>query len=404
MTVYHPSSFFKGRKILLGITGGIAAVKVVSLARYLAEKGAQVMTCMTRHALKIVGKASFEAVTGNKAYFDLFESEGGVTHISLARGSDCILVAPATANIIGKMAYGIADDLLSTLLLVEPQKVILAPAMNVSMWKNPVVQDNIRILRGRGVRVIPPQTGILACGEEGEGRLPEVEEIVEALFHFLYPSPALRGRKVLVTVGATREWIDPVRFLSNPSSGLMGCALASVFRAFGAEVRLIAGSTSVRLPFGVDIIRVDTALEMYEVLCETFPWCDILVMSAAVSDFRPACFSPSKIKRGKEPLSLSLVPNPDILQQVGREKGHRIIVGFCAETERVLEEAKKKLKAKNMDMIVANLVGSKESGFAAPTNKAWIVDRKGNELEFPLLEKVDLAEKIVEHLVSFFPS
>jgi phosphopantothenoylcysteine decarboxylase/phosphopantothenate--cysteine ligase len=404
MTIYHPSSFFKGKKILLGVTGGIAAVKVVSLARYLTEKGAQVTTCMTRHALKIVGRASFEAVTGNRVHLDLFESEGGVTHISLARGNDCILVAPATANIIGKMAYGIADDLLSTLLLVEPQKAILAPAMNVSMWRNPVVQDNIRILRERGVRVIPPQAGILACGEEGEGRLPEVEEIAEALFHFLYPFSTLKGRRVLVTAGATREWIDPVRFLSNPSSGLMGCALASVFRAFGAEVRLIAGNISVRLPFGVDIIRVDTALEMYEVLRETFPWCDILVMNAAISDFRPSRFSPSKIKKRGESLSLSLVPNPDILQEVGEEKGHRIIVGFCAETERVLEEAKRKLKAKNMDMIVANLVGSKESGFAAPTNKAWIVDTRGNELEFPLLGKVDLAEKIVEHLINVFPS
>ncbi|MGQ9623050.1 MAG: bifunctional phosphopantothenoylcysteine decarboxylase/phosphopantothenate--cysteine ligase CoaBC [Candidatus Caldatribacteriaceae bacterium] len=404
MTIYHPSSFFKGKKILLGVTGGIAAVKVVSLARYLTEKGAQVTTCMTRNALRIVGRASFEAVTGNRVRLDLFEGEGGVTHISLARGSDCILVAPATANIIGKMTYGIADDLLSTLLLVEPQKTILAPAMNVSMWRNPVVQDNIRILKERGVRVIPPQVGVLACGEEGEGRLPEVEEIVEALFHFLYPSSTLKGRKVLVTAGATREWIDPVRFLSNPSSGLMGCALASVFRAFGAEVRLIAGNTSVRLPFGVDVIRVDTALEMHEVLRETFPWCDILVMNAAVSDFRPSRFFPSKIKRRREPLSLSLVANPDILQEMGEEKGHRIIVGFCAETEGVLEEAKRKLKAKNMDMIVANLVRGKESGFATPTNKAWIVDKKGNELEFPLLGKVDLAEKIVEHLVNVFPS
>jgi phosphopantothenoylcysteine decarboxylase/phosphopantothenate--cysteine ligase len=403
MTVYHPSSFFQGKRILLGITGGIAAYKVVSLARYLVEKGALVTVCMTQHALQIVGKAPFEAVTGRKVYVDSFEEGASLAHITLPRNHDLILVAPATANIIGKMAHGIADDLLSTLLLVEPGKVLLAPAMNVSMWRNPVVQENLRVLQERGVRVVPPASGKLACGEEGEGRLPEVEELVEEVFCALHVPRSLAGKRVLVTAGATREWIDPVRFLSNPSTGLMGCALASACRAWGAEVRLISGVLSVRPPSGVELTRVESALELREAVLASFDWCDVLVMSAAVSDFRPASFTPAKIKRGHEPLTLSLVPNPDILGEVGKEKGSKVLVGFCAETDHVLEEARRKLAAKNLDVIVANLVGQ-ASGFATSTNKVWIVDRKGNEVELPLLEKVDVAEKIVEHLVSHFLS
>ncbi|WP_017872719.1 bifunctional phosphopantothenoylcysteine decarboxylase/phosphopantothenate--cysteine ligase CoaBC [Candidatus Caldatribacterium saccharofermentans] len=403
MIAYHPSSFFQGKRILLGVTGGIAAYKVVSLARYLAEKGALVTVCMTRHALQIVGKAPFEAVTGQRVYVDSFEEGASLAHIVLPRNHDLILVAPATANIIGKMAHGIADDLLSTLLLVEPRKVLLAPAMNVSMWRNPVVQENLRILQERGVRIVPPASGRLACGEEGEGRLPEVEELVEEVFCALHVPRSLAGKRVLVTAGATREWIDPVRFLSNPSTGLMGCALASTCRAWGAEVRLISGALSVRPPSGIELTRVESALELREAVLASFDWCDVLMMSAAVSDFRPASFAPTKIKRGHEPLVLPLVPNPDILGEVGKEKGNKVLVGFCAETDHVLEEARRKLVAKNLDMIVANLVGQK-SGFATSTNRVWIVDRKGNEVAFPLLEKVDVAEKIVEHLVSHFLS
>lgn len=404
MIVYHPSSFFQGKRILLGVTGGIAAVKVVSLARYLTERGARVTTCMTRHALRLVGRSSFEAVTGERVYVDSFAEGASLAHITLARNHDLILIAPATANIIGKMAHGIADDLLSTLLLVEPGKVLLAPAMNVSMWRNPVVQENVRVLVERGVRVIPPSSGKLACGEEGEGRLPEVEEIVEAVFQALHTPRSLSGKRVLVTAGATREWVDPVRFLSNPSSGLMGCALASVCRAWGGEVKLITGALSVRVPFGVVQEVAETALAMREAVLQSFDWCDVLIMCAAVSDFRPLSFSPTKVKRGKDVLTLSLVPNPDILQEVGERKGAKIIVGFCAETENMLEEAWRKLRVKNADMMVVNPVGEKEAGFAAPTNRVWIVDRKGNEVALPLLPKTDIAEHIVSHLVAHFLS
>ncbi|MCS7241711.1 bifunctional phosphopantothenoylcysteine decarboxylase/phosphopantothenate--cysteine ligase CoaBC [Candidatus Caldatribacterium sp.] len=405
MIVYHPSSFFEGKKILLGVTGGIAAVKVVSLARYLTEKGARVTTCMTRHALRIVGRVSFEAVTGERVYVDSFAEGASLAHIALARSHDLILVVPATANIIGKMAHGIADDLLSTLLLVEPQKVLLAPAMNVSMWRNPVVQENVRILMERGVGVIPPSSGKLACGEEGEGRLPEIEEIVEAIFQALHTPRDLTGKKILITAGATREWLDPVRFVSNPSSGLMGCALASVCRAWGGEVKLVTGVLSTRVPFGVVQEKAETALAMREAVLRSFDWCDVLIMCAAVSDFRPIAFSPVKLKKNNDGVyTLSLVPNPDILQEVGERKGTKLIVGFCAETENVLEEAWRKLRAKNADVMVANLVGQEGTGFAVPTNRVWIVDRKGNEVAFPLLPKTDVAERIVSHLVAHFLS
>lgn len=401
---YHPSSFFQGKRILLGVTGGIAAVKVVSLARYLVEQGAHVTTCMTRHALRIVGRAAFEAVTGERVYVDSFAEGASLAHITLARTHDLILVAPATANLIGKMAHGIADDLLSTLLLVEPQKVLLAPAMNVSMWRNPVVQENVRILAARGVGIVPPASGKLACGEEGEGRLPEVEDLVEAVFQTLHTPKSLAGKRILITAGATREWMDPVRFLSNPSTGLMGCALASVCRAWGGEVRLIHGAISVRVPFGVAQESAETALAMREAVLKSFEWCDILMMCAAVSDFRPATFSPTKVKRGGKDISLRLVPNPDILGELGERKNGKILVGFCAETGGVLEEAWRKLRAKHVDMMVANLVGEEGTGFAAPTNRVWIVDTKGHEVALPLLPKADVAEHIVAHLVSHFLS
>ncbi len=404
MTIYHPSSFFQGKKILLGVTGGIAAVKVVSLARYLVEKGAQVTTCMTRHALEIVGRVAFEAVTGQRVYVDSFEEGASLAHITLARSHDLVLVAPATANIIGKMAHGIADDLLSTLLLVAPEKVLLAPAMNVSMWRNPVVQENVRILTERGVRIIPPSSGKLACGEEGEGRLPEVEDIVEAVFQAMHVPRHLTGKRILITAGATREWIDPVRFLSNSSSGLMGCALASVCRAWGGEVRLVAGVLSVRVPFGVEWETAETTLAMREAVFRSFDWWDILIMCAAVSDFHPLSFSPTKIKRGQDNLTLSLAPNPDILKEVGERKREKIVIGFCAETENVLEEARRKLCEKGVDMIVANPVGREDTGFMALTNKVWIVDRKGHEIELPLLPKTDIAEYIITHLVFHFLS
>ncbi len=401
--MYHPPSFFKGKKILLGVTGGIAAFKAVSVASYLTKAGAQVTVCMTEHAQKLIGESTFEAVTGRKVWSDLFAGGGSIAHISLARESEAILIVPATANIVGKIASGIADDLLSTLVLVEPRKVIVAPAMNVSMWRNPLVQENVGKLKALGIQVISPVSGSLACGEEGEGRLPEPEDLVEEVFYCMHEPRSLRGKRVLITAGATREWIDPVRFISNPSSGFMGSALAAASRAWGAEVRVILGASSVRLPSGVAVERVETVWEMREALGRNFPFCDILFMNAAVSDFCPSTRSSTKIKKeGKEALTLSFVPAPDLLGELAFQKEKRMVVGFCAETENPLVEARKKLQRKNLDMIVANLVEKGKSGFGTSTNQAWIVDREGREVELPLLDKRDLAEAIVAHLAFHF--
>jgi len=403
MIIYHPPSFFRGKRILLGITGGIAAFKAVSVASYLTKAGAQVTVCMTDHARKLVGESTFEAVTGRKVYTDLFSGEGSIPHIALARENEAILIVPATANIIGKIAWGIADDLLSTLVLVEPQKVIIAPAMNRSMWQNPLVQENVAKLKTCGMQVISPASGSLACGEEGEGRLPEPEDLVEELFYRMHQLRNLEGKKVLVTAGATREWIDPVRFISNPSSGFMGCALAAASRAWGAEVKMILATSSVRLPSGMVVERVETVADMQKALKRDFSFCDILLMNAAVSDFCLSSAHPTKIKKeGRENLTISLVPAPDLLGEVALRKGEKVVVGFCAETENPLLEAKKKLQRKNLDMIIANLIEKDTSGFEALTNQAWIVDREGREIELPLLDKRDLAEEIITHLVHHF--
>jgi len=403
MIVYHPTQFWKGKKIILGVTGGIAAFKAISLASYLTKAGAQVKTCLTENALSLVGKSSFEAVTRERAYVGLFEGGGEILHIDLVRESDAVIVVPATANILGKAASGIGDDLLSTILLVDPSKVILAPAMNVTMWKNPVVQDNLEKVVSRGMKMIYPASGSLACGEEGEGRLPELEELVEGIFYHLYPRTEFQGKKVLISAGATREWLDPARFISNPASGFMGGALASLARACGGEVKMVVGNVSSRLPSGVEIERVETAQEMEIALKREWGNSDILFMNAAVSDFRPLSFSPSKIKKeGKEELTLTLVKNPDILSELAKNKGNKIVVGFCAETDNPQEEARKKLQKKNADIIVANLIACGESGFETSTNKAWIVDCRGGEKELPLLDKRDLAEEIVSYLFDHF--
>ncbi|MGQ9746980.1 MAG: bifunctional phosphopantothenoylcysteine decarboxylase/phosphopantothenate--cysteine ligase CoaBC [Candidatus Caldatribacteriaceae bacterium] len=403
MILYHPPLFFQGKKIVLGVSGGIAAFKAASVASYLTKAGAEVTVCMTEHAQALIGKSTFEAITGREVHTDLFSGKGSIIHIALARESEAIFIVPATANIIGKIASGIADDLLTTLALVDPKKVIVAPSMNVSMWRNALVQENIKKIQTQGVQVVFPSVGTLACGEEGEGRLPEPENLVEELFYRLHTPRALTGKRVLITAGATREWLDPVRFISNPSSGLMGCALAAVAKAWGAEVTMILASSGVRYPSGVVVERVETVSEMEEVLERYFPSCDVLFMSAAISDFRPASFHPSKIKKeGRDSFTLSLVPTVDLLESLSTRKEGRVIVGFCAETENPLSEARKKLRRKNLDLIVANLVKRGSSGFESLTNQAWIVDREGKELELPLLDKRDLAEKILTHVALLF--
>jgi len=401
--IYHPSNLWKNKNILVGICGGIAAFKIAHLVSYLVKSGANVQVVMTDNAQYFVGKSTFEALTGRKVHDHLFNAEGKILHIELARKNDLILVAPATANIIAKIACGIGDDLLSTLCLVEPQKLLIVPAMNHRMWRNPVVQENLNVLKRRNVRVLLPESGTLACGEEGEGRLPEVENIIEEMFYFVYSDKFLLGKKVLVTAGATREWVDPVRYISNPSSGIMGYSLAAQAKALGAEVTLISGKTHLRVPASVEREEIDTALQLAEKTQKLFPSYDFLFMSAAVSDFRPETQKPSKIKKyQQETLELRLVPTPDILSMVSRTKRpEQVVVGFCAETDNPLEEGRRKLREKNLDLIVANLVDKEKSGFEVLTNKAWIINREGKEVELPLLDKRDLAEKIFLYLKDF---
>lgn len=399
--IYHPSNFWKNKNILVGVCGGIAAFKIANLVSYLAKAGANVQVVMTKNAQYFVGKNTFEALTGKKVYDDLFNSQGEILHIDLARKNELILVAPATANLIGKIASGIGDDLLSTLCMVEPQKILIVPAMNHKMWKNPVVQENLSKLRARNIKVLSPEKGKLACGEEGEGRLPEVENIIEEMFYVMYDQKFLMGKKVLITAGATREWIDPVRFISNPSSGIMGYSLAAQAKALGAkEVTLISGKSFLRVPSGVEKEEIDTAFQLAERTQQLFPSYDLLLMSAAVSDFRPKTTQPSKIKKHQQTsLELQLVPTTDILSTISKTKRpDQLVVGFCAETEEPLEEGKRKLRTKNLDLVVANLIEKDKSGFEVLTNKAWIVDREGREIELPLLDKRDLAEKIFRYL------
>lgn len=402
--IYHPSNFWKNKNILVGVCGGIAAFKIAHLVSYLVKSGANVQVVMTNNAQHFIGKSTFEALTGKRVYDSLFNVPGEIPHIELARKNDLILVAPATANIIAKIACGIGDDLLSTLCMVEPQKLFIVPAMNHKMWRNPAVQENLNKLRTRNIKILSPERGKLACGEEGEGRLPEIENIIEEMFYFIYDDKFLSGKKVLVTAGATREWLDPVRYISNPSSGIMGYSLAAQAKALGAEVILISGKTHPRVPSGVESEEIDTALQLAQKTEELFPNCDILLMSAAVSDFRPEVQKSSKIKKHQqELLELRLIPTIDILSAVSKlKKPKQIVVGFCAETENPLEEARRKLKTKNLDLIIANLIEKDKSGFEVLTNKAWIIDYRGKEIEFPLLDKRDLAEKIFWHLKEIF--
>ncbi|HSV31280.1 MAG TPA: bifunctional phosphopantothenoylcysteine decarboxylase/phosphopantothenate--cysteine ligase CoaBC [Atribacteraceae bacterium] len=401
--IYHPRDFWKRKTILYGVSGGIAAYKACGIVSHLVQSGAQVQVVMTRNARQLVGKATFEALTGKPVITETFSGTGNIHHINLVRESDWIVVAPATANILGKMASGIGDDLLSTLLLVYPQKVILAPAMNSGMWNNPMVQKNVVLLERSGVGIIQPVSGWLACREEGPGRLPDLEPFIEELYYRIKTPKRLTGKKVLVTAGPTREWWDPVRYISNPSSGKMGGALSSAARAEGAQVRMICGAVSERMPSGIPVYTVETARDMEREAAIHFKWCDICFMTAAVSDFRPIEYVSHKLKKNAgQGAFLEFVLNPDILGGLGENKENRILVGFCAESDDLLSEARCKLHRKKADLVVANLIGRDGSGFGVPTVKGWIVDREGRETPFPLIDKTDLATLIIDHISSHF--
>ncbi len=383
--------------ILLGVTGGIAAYKAVDLARRLTLLGFRVKVVMSENATRLVGPATFRAVTSNPVALSLFADGGApMEHIDLAREADVVVVAPATANIIAKMAHGLADDLLSTTLLATRAPVVLAPAMNREMWSHPATVSNLETLRERGVRVVGPESGSLACGEEGPGRMSEPETIVEEVLAALGTNSLLAGVPVLVTAGGTREAIDPVRFIGNRSSGKMGYAMAAVAARMGARVQLVSGPSALECPGGVERVTVETAEEMREEVVERAPACRAVVMAAAVADFMPVKAHGEKIKRGSaEKLVLELVRTPDILAELsGIKPQGQVLVGFAAETGELLQRARAKMREKKVDMLVANDVTHPGSGFDSDYNRAVLLFADGREVELDLMPKAELAAVI----------
>ena len=387
--------------VVLGVTGCIGAYKACEVLRELQRRGVDVHVVMTKHAAEFVTPMTFEALSRHPVFLDQFAlgAEGDIRHISLADAAQLLLVAPATANVLGKFARGIADDALTTLYLATKAKVMVAPAMNVNMFDHPAVRENLDILRARGVQVVEPGSGYLACGWLGRGRLAEPEAIVAAAMAALENSSGdLAGETVLVTAGPTVEDLDPVRFLSNRSTGKMGFALAETARDRGAKVVLVAGPTSIEPPAGIDLVQVRSAEEMARAVGDRVGPATIVAMAAAVSDYRPAEIAPSKLKKAPGDSTLALKRTPDILATLGKSKGRRFVIGFAAETDRVLENARAKRAAKNADLLVANDVSRPDSGFASDHNAAVLIDSEA-ETELPLMSKRALADRIWDRVL-----
>ncbi|WP_349410449.1 bifunctional phosphopantothenoylcysteine decarboxylase/phosphopantothenate--cysteine ligase CoaBC [Pseudalkalibacillus sp. SCS-8] len=387
------------KKVLLCVTGGIAVFKAAGLTSQLRQSGYEVKVMMTRSAMEFVTPLTFQTLSRNHVYHDTFDEKdpSGVAHIDLADWADLVVVAPATANSIGKLANGIADDMISTTLLATTAPVMIAPAMNVHMYEHPAVYANMERLAKYGCRFIEPGEGLLACGYVGKGRLAEPEEILESIHHFFKEQSykPLKGKHVLITAGPTREYVDPVRFFTNRSSGKMGYALAEKAYEQGADVTLISGPTNLNAPYGVDFIQVESAEEMYKEVMERYNRADLVIKSAAVADYRPKVTYDSKMKKQDGNLSIDMDRTKDILLELGKQKEHQVLVGFAAETDDVTRYAKGKLEKKNLDMIVANNVAQTGSGFEGDTNQVHIFGRDGHEYESSLLSKKEVAEIVL---------
>ena len=383
---------FEGAKIVLGISGSIAAYKAVYLGRELVRRGAEVRVAMTKNAAKFVTPLTFRAALSCPVGVDEFEdpADFNMQHISWSKWADIIVIAPATANIIAKCAGGIADDFLSTTILAANSAVLFVPAMNSAMFLNPATQRNIKILRQFGHFVMQPDSGNLACGESGAGRFPEIEKIIAEIETLLSIEETLTGRKILVTAGPTREYIDSVRFISNPSTGKMGYAIAEMAAHFGAETTLISGPVEITPPYGVRVIYVTSAEEMYNAVMSEFGAHNIVIMASAVADYTPTEKFTGKIKKTVNSMTIELTRTRDILAELGKNKGDKILVGFALETDNLIENAKDKLLRKNLDIIFANLETEK-TGFSAETNAGVIIDRNGNIEEISLLSKRGIA-------------
>jgi len=387
------------KKVVVGVTGGIAAYKSAVLVRELMKNGFQVRVIMTKSAQKFITPLTFKTLTTNEVVTDMWqETEGEVLHIWLAQWADLVIIAPATANTIGKIANGIADDFLTTFILATRAPTLICPAMNTYMFQNAVVQENIGRLRERGYHLMSPGEGSLACGMEGEGRLSDLDDIVEEAVDLL-TAKDLKDTRFLITASRTEEYFDPVRCLTNRSSGKMGFALATAARRRGAKVTLVTGPTYLADPRGVDTIRICSGAQMFEAVRERFDHTDALIKAAAVSDFRPAHdAAPQKMKKERASNTIELIKNPDILKEMGSRKKHQVLVGFAAETEDLLENALAKMKEKNLDFIVANDVSRPDAGFCADTNTVKIIDRNGSVRDVPLSSKLDVAHAILDRI------
>jgi phosphopantothenoylcysteine decarboxylase/phosphopantothenate--cysteine ligase len=394
-------------RITLGVTGGVAAYKAAELVRRLQQDGFSVQVVMTRAAREFVTPLTFAALTGQKVITDLFaDSSGGganlesaIEHIAVAQRTDLLLVAPATADIIAKFARGIADDFLTTLYLASTAPVVVAPAMNVNMWNHVATQENIEMLRARGAIVVDPGEGYLACGMIGPGRLAGQEAIVAAVREALKAQRDLEGETVLVTAGPTYEDLDPVRYITNRSSGKMGYAVAEAAACRGAKVILVSGPANLDVPAGVERIDVRSAKEMHAAVADRIASASIAILAAAVADYRPVERHTEKIKKESAPLTISLEPTTDILAEVAKNKGQKIIVGFAAETDHVAENARKKLLSKNADLIVANDVTAEGAGFDQDTNIVTLFSRDGRDLALPKMNKSEVAQRILDEIV-----
>ena len=388
--------------VVLGVTGCIGAYKACEVLRELQRRGVDVHVVMTAAATRFVTPMTFEALSRHEVFHDQWAlgANGEIRHISLADDAELLLVAPATANSLGKFARGIADDALSTLYLATRAPVVVAPAMNVNMFEHPAVQENLATLRGRGVGVVDPGDGYLACGWLGKGRLAEVEAIVEAALARLARRTELAGETLLVTAGPTIEDIDPVRYVSNRSSGAMGYRLAEAARDRAARVILVSGPTALAAPHGVSVVSVRSAEEMHKAVAAHVAAATVVIAAAAVSDYRPAQASASKLKKTASPMGLELVRTPDILKGLGEAKGVRLLVGFAAETEDLVANARRKLEAKNLDLIVANDVTAPGAGFGGPTNTVVLLRRDGQRRDVPLASKREVAEQILDEVMA----
>lgn len=389
------------KTVLLCVTGCIAAYKSCEIARALQKAGVRVKVCMTEHATSFVGPTTFRALTREEVAVDLFDNPSDpIHHISLAKEPDVVLVAPATANVVAKVAHGQADDLLTTTVLATDAPVVVAPAMNVGMWQAEATQKNIATLEQRGFDIVRPATGYLACGDTGEGKLADVDDIVARTLVALKTSQALAGERVLITAGGTREAIDPVRYIGNRSSGKMGHALARAARAMGAEVTLVTASTQLSIPFGVEGVRVESAAQMLDAVSQRFDACTMLICAAAVADYAPAHPAPHKLSKADGELThIDLVKTADILAEMSRVKGNRVVIGFAAETNDLVRRARAKLERKGCDAIVANDVSRAESTFGSDTNAVTWVSSQGVE-ELPCTGKQALAFELLRCAVA----